>query len=341
MKSSHPPSLTVVVPCYNEQAVIQETGRRLQVLLDSMIARDELDAASQVLFVDDCSRDDTWSLIEQMSGRPGSRLSGLKLSRNCGHQIAVLAGLMCAPGDALISVDADLQDDLDVIPKMVSALRTGDDVVYGVRSDRRSDTLFKRLTAEGYYRLLSLLGVDVVFNHADYRLTSRRVVEALREHHERNVFLRGLIPTLGFRSSQVKYERHERFAGESKYPLSKMLALASQGVTSFSAAPLRMITALGVSVSCISLGLGAWALGVRLLTDAAVPGWASIVVPMFLLSGVQLLSIGVIGEYLAKMYVEVKGRPRFLVDRVATAEVLNTLGLEGASRFDAVSSLPR
>lgn len=318
------PFLSIVVPCYNEEEVLPETARRLQSLLDEMIGADRIGPESRVIFVDDGSRDATWRLIEELSSATGSRLSGLKLSRNRGHQIAVLAGLLTAPGDALITIDADLQDDLAAIPKMVSAYVDGSDVVYGVRSDRTSDTFFKRFTAEGYYRVLAKMGVDVVFNHADYRLMSRRVVEALREHRETNVFLRGLIPLLGFRSSQIAYERHERFAGESKYPLSKMLALAWQGITSFSAAPLRMITVLGVSVSAISLALGGWALGVRLFTDLAVPGWASVVVPLFLLSGVQLLSIGIIGEYLAKMYMEVKGRPRFFVEKVVEPELLRS-----------------
>lgn len=328
-----PPSLSIVVPCYNEQEVIRETGSRLQALLDEMISSRQLAPSSRVLFVDDGSRDRTWALIEELSGAGGSRLSGLKLSRNRGHQIAVLAGILTAQGDAVITIDADLQDDLDAIPKMMRAFVDGSDVVYGVRSDRTSDTFFKRFTAEGYYRVLGLLGVDVVFNHADYRLMSRRVVEALRDHRESNVFLRGLIPTLGFRSSQVDYERRERFAGESKYPLSKMLALAWQGVTSFSAAPLRMITVLGVSVSAISIALGGWALFVRLFTDDAVPGWASVVVPLFLLSGVQLLSIGVIGEYLAKMYIEVKGRPRFFVERTAAAAADSPVGGEKPHRL--------
>ena len=316
---SPPPSLTIVVPCYNEQAVIAETASRLQALLDRLVSEGDLHATSRVLFVDDGSRDDTWRLIEALSNMPASRLSGLKLSRNRGHQIAVLAGLLSAPGDLIISIDADLQDDLDAIPKMLAAAAEGNEVVYGVRSDRSRDSYFKRATAEGYYRLLALLGVEVVFNHADYRLISRRVVEALRAHGESNVFLRAMIPLLGFRSTEVTYERRERFAGESKYPLSKMVALAWQGVTSFSAAPLRAITVLGVSVSAISLGLGAWALGVRLFTDRAVPGWASIVVPLFLLSGVQLLATGVIGEYLAKMYIEVKGRPRYFIEKSVPA----------------------
>jgi glycosyltransferase involved in cell wall biosynthesis len=229
----------------------------------------------------------------------------------------LLAGLLTADGDVLISADADLQDDLGAISKMLVQHAAGSDIVYGVRSSRSVDTAFKRLTAEGYYRLLDRLGVEVVFNHADYRLMSRRAIEALRACSEANVFLRGLIPQLGYPSSIVEYERKERFAGESKYPLRKMLALAWQGVTSFSAIPLRAITTLGLMVSVVSLGLGFWALAVRLFTDNAIPGWASIVIPTFFLSGVQLLSLGVIGEYLAKVFVETKRRPLFFIEQEA------------------------
>lgn len=310
------PRLAVVVPCYNEQEVLPETTRRLEALLAELAAAREITADSRIWYVDDGSRDTTWQLIEQQAARPESRVCGIKLSRNRGHQVALLAGLMTAEGDVLISVDADLQDDLGVIPKMVAAFRSGSDIVYGVRSARDTDTFFKRLTAEGYYKLLDKLGVEIVFNHADYRLLSRRAVEALRQFPESNVFLRGMIPQLGFRSAVVEYERAERFAGESKYPLRKMLALAWQGVTSFSAAPLRAITTLGMLVSLLSLGMGCWALGVRIFSDAAVPGWASIVIPLFLISGVQLLSLGVIGEYLAKVFVETKRRPLFFVDHL-------------------------
>jgi glycosyltransferase involved in cell wall biosynthesis len=223
MMSPVPPLLTIVVPCYNEEAVLQETSTRLEASIDQMIEHQQIDRRSGILFVDDGSLDGTWPLIEGFSSLPRSRFSGLKLSRNHGHQIAVLAGLLSAPGDLLITIDADLQDDLDAIPKMVAAFEGGSEVVYGVRSDRSTDTVFKRITAEGYYRVLGALGVEVVFNHADYRLLSRRVVEALREHRESNVFLRGLIPLLGFRASQVTYERRERFAGESKYPCRRCL----------------------------------------------------------------------------------------------------------------------
>lgn len=313
------PRLAVVVPCYNEQEVLSETTRRLEDLLEAMRASGLVSADSRIWYVDDGSRDATWQMIEQSATRAGSRVCGIKLSRNRGHQVALLAGLMTAEGDVLISVDADLQDDLEVIPQMVAAFRDGCDIVYGVRSARDTDSFFKRLTAEGYYKLLDRLGVEIVFNHADYRLMSRRAIEALRQYPESNVFLRGMIPQLGFRSATVEYARAERFAGESKYPLRKMLALAWQGVTSFSAAPLRAITMLGMLVSLLSLGMGCWALGVRLFSSATVPGWASIVIPLFLISGVQLLSLGVIGEYLAKIFVETKRRPLYFVDRLVGA----------------------
>ena len=309
--------LAIVVPCYNEEQVLPETCRRLDALLRRLIDDRRIDVRSRVWFVDDGSRDRTWSMIHEASIAPGSLVCGIKLSRNCGHQAALMAGLMTAAGDVLISVDADLQDDLDAIPKMLDEYRAGSEIVYGVRSRRDSDTFFKRFTAEGYYALLRRLGVEVVFNHADYRLMSRRAVESLREFPECNVFLRGLIPQLGFRATQVEYARGERFAGESKYPLRKMLALAWQGVTSFTAAPLRAITTLGMLVSLVSMCLGFWALWVRLFTNEAVPGWASIVIPLFLLSGVQLLSLGVIGEYVAKVFMETKRRPMYFVEQVS------------------------
>lgn len=311
------PVLAVVVPCYNEQEVLPETRKRLEALLARLIHEAAIDASSRIWFVDDGSRDRTWPMIQEMGTVPGSRVCGIKLSRNRGHQAALMAGLMTASGDVLVSVDADLQDDLEAIPKMLSEYRAGSEIVYGVRSQRDSDTFFKRFTAEGYYALLQRLGVEVVFNHADYRLMSRRAVESLREFPETNVFLRGLIPQLGFRATQVEYVRSERFAGESKYPFSKMLALAWQGVTSFTAAPLRAITGLGLLVSLVSLALGFWALWVSLFSNRTVPGWASIVIPLFLLSGVQLLSLGVIGEYVAKVFIETKRRPMYFVEMVS------------------------
>lgn len=309
--------LSVVVPCYNEQEVLPETCRRLDALLRRLIDDGTIDAHSRIWFVDDGSRDKTWPVVQEASMAKDSLVCGIKLSRNRGHQAALMAGLMTATGDVLISVDADLQDDLEAIPKMLKEYYAGCDIVYGVRSSRDKDTFFKRFTAEGYYTLLQKLGIEVVFNHADYRLMSRRAVEALRAFPESSVFLRGLIPQLGFRTSHVEYARSERFAGESKYPLGKMLALAWQGVTSFSAAPLRAITALGMVVSLFSLGMGFWAMWVRVFTDLALPGWASIVIPLFLLSGIQLLSLGVIGEYMAKLFVEAKRRPMYIVEQIS------------------------
>lgn len=323
------PVLGIVVPCYNEHEVLPETLRRLAALMQTMIDSGTIDAASRIWFVDDGSRDGTWSMIGAASTQPDMRVCGLKLSRNRGHQIALLAGLMTATGDVLISIDADLQDELEVIPKMIAEFNSGNDIVYGVRSTRNTDSFFKRFTAEGYYKLLARLGVEIVFNHADYRLMSRRAIEALREFPESNVFLRGMIPQLGFPSTKVEYSRLERFAGESKYPLGKMLALAWQGVTSFSVVPLRTITTLGLCVSILSLAMGTWALGVRLFTDEALPGWASIVIPLFLISGVQLLSLGIIGEYLAKVFVEAKRRPLYFVDQLLVQPAAPSL--EGAA----------
>lgn len=323
-----PPVLGIVVPCFNEEEVLPETARRLADLLTRLVQAGQVSRLSAVWFVDDGSRDRTWEMIRAMAEEPGSVFRGIKLSRNRGHQAALLAGLMRAEGDALISIDADLQDDLDAIPKMIAAQTQGCDIVYGVRSSRATDTAFKRFTAEAYYVLLRKLGVDLVFNHADYRLMSRRSVESLRQFPESNLFLRGLIPQLGYRSCQVEYARLERYAGSSKYPLGKMLALAWQGVTSFSTAPLRVITVLGMAVSLTSLGLGAWALLIRLTTDEAVPGWASTVVPLFLLSGVQLLSLGMIGEYVAKIFVEAKRRPLYFVECEAGRPSAAPLGTE-------------
>lgn len=305
--------LSIVVPCYNEEAVLPVTISKLQALLSDLIGKKLVDPSCHVIFVDDGSRDRTWQIIQEASTE-SSFIRGIKLSRNRGHQNAVLAGLLDAKGDAVISIDADLQDDLDAIEKMILAHRQGSDIVFGVRKGRDTDTFFKRLTAEGYYRLLERFGVEVVFNHADYRLMSRRTIEALREFNEVNLFLRGIIPQLGFPSSIVYYDRSERFAGESKYPLNKMLALAWQGITSFSAVPLRMITGLGFLISLGSFGITLWALFIRLFSDHAVPGWTSTVVPIYLLGGIQLLCIGIIGEYLAKIYMETKRRPHFFIE---------------------------
>jgi len=315
------PILSLVVPCYNEEEVLPEACRRLSELIRRLVREHNVDEASGIWLVDDGSSDGTWDFIQSASDAPGSLVHGIKLSRNRGHQIALLAGLLTASGDVLISIDADLQDDLDVIPQMLVEHARGCDVVYGVRATREVDSFFKRFTAEGYYSLLRTLGVDVVFNHADYRLMSRRAIESLRDFPESNVFLRGIIPQLGYRSAKVEYARAPRLAGTSKYPLLKMLSLAWQGITSFSAMPLRLITSMGVLISMCSMALGIWALWARIFTDRVLPGWASIVIPLFFLSGVQLLSLGVIGEYVAKVFIESKRRPRYFIDCISSPEV--------------------
>ena len=311
--------LSIVVPCYNEEEVLPETAKRLLAVLQGLRERGKVAPESALLLVDDGSRDRTWAIIEELSARH-TGVRGLKLSRNRGHQTALLAGLLHAKGDATISVDADLQDDLDAIEQMVEAHQRGAEVVYGVRKRRDRDTAFKRQSAHLYYRMLALMGVEVVFNHADYRLLGRRVVEALRQFGESNLFLRGIIPQLGFPSAVVYYDRAERFAGVSKYPLRRMLSFAWEGITSFSAAPLRMITGLGLLISLGSFGVALWALFIRLFTEQAVPGWASTVVPLYLLGGVQLLCVGVIGEYLAKIYMETKRRPPFFIEKECGGE---------------------
>lgn len=309
-----PPRLNLVVPCFNEEAVLPETISQLTALLDDLTKRGLISRDSAMTFVDDGSRDATWEIIEARQKRD-HRVCGIRLSANRGHQHALLAGLLNAPGDVLISLDADLQDDLGAIPRMLEAHRQGAEIVYGVRARREHDTFFKRNSAWAYYWLLKKLGVDVVADHADFRLMGRRAVEALDGFTEVNLFLRGIVPLLGFRSEIVTYERNPRFAGETKYPLSKMLALAANGVFSFSTVPLQWITVLGFVVALGSVAAGFWALGVRLFTARALPGWASTVIPMYFLGSVQLLAIGIIGGYVSRVYAETKRRPRFIIEK--------------------------
>jgi glycosyltransferase involved in cell wall biosynthesis len=304
----------IVVPCYNEQEILPEISHRLLQLLDRLKAVGKVSTESGIWLVDDGSTEQTWLLIERLATEHQA-MHGIKLSRNRGHQNALVAGLQNTPGDALISIDADLQDDISVVETMIDRFQKGHEIVYGVRDNRESDTPFKRWTAEGYYRLLRLMGVEAVFNHADYRLLSRRVLEHLNDYREINLFLRGIIPLLGFRSTNVSYARSARFAGESKYPFRKMLGLAIDGVTSFSVVPLRLITLTGVGVFLASLAMGTWALWIRYVTQTAIPGWTSTVVPFYFLGGVQLFCIGVVGEYLSKIYIEVKARPRYHVEK--------------------------
>ena len=311
-----PIALSIVVPCFNEEPVLRETCGRLQAMLDQLAASGRISPDSEIVFVDDGSRDSTWAMIEGHAGA-GARVVGVKLSRNCGHQNALLAGLTAARGDAVVTIDADLQDDETAICGMLDAFEAGSEVVYGVRAKRTADTWFKRVTARGFYRAMALLGVQTVYDHADYRLLSRRAVGCLLQFQEVNLFLRGVVPLLGLRSAVVHYERRARMAGESKYPLRKMLEFAWNGITSFSVAPLRAITFLGFAVSLACVALAGWALLVKLTAPGAVPGWASTILPIYFLGGVQLFCIGVLGEYLGKIYLEVKRRPRFLVEQIA------------------------
>lgn len=315
--------LSIVVPCYNEQEALPETARQLLALRSRLVAAGKITDDSRLVFVDDGSRDRTWAMIEEYAAS-GLPVVGVKLSRNRGHQNALLAGLFAARGDAIVSVDADLQDDINAIEAMVDHHRQGCDVVYGVRSSRDTDTVFKRQTARGFYWLMERLGAQTVRDHADYRLMSRRAIEALREYGETNLYLRGIIPLLGFRSATVEYARQARIAGESKYPLRRMLSLALNAVTSFSIVPLRLISAIGFLVFLASLIVLGWTLWVAIFTSRAVPGWASITLPIYFLGGIQLLSLGVIGEYLGKLYVEAKRRPRYFIERIVEANPAGT-----------------
>jgi len=306
--------VAVVVPCYNEEEVLPATVRHLAELRDQLVLEGLISSESTITFVDDGSRDNTWNLIEA-SARSNPVIRGIKLSKNRGHQNALIAGLLTVEGDAIISIDADLQDDLAAIREMIMKHHEGAEIVYGVRNHRGSDTIFKRWSAEGFYRLMNMLGVNIVFNHADYRLMGRSAIEALKQYDEVNLFLRGIIPELGFKTANVFYERAERFAGNSKYPLRKMLALAWNGLTSFSSSPLRWITVFGFVISFLSFSVGLWALVEKLFFDATVPGWASTVIPIYFLGGIQLLSLGIIGEYVSKVYLETKRRPRFIIEK--------------------------
>lgn len=324
--------LAIVIPCYNEQSVLPETNRRVSFLLRRLMAAAKISPDSQVYFVDDGSTDRTWDLIETMIAAD-IHVVGVKLSRNRGHQNALLAGLFTADGDAIVSVDADLQDNIDAIEEMLDRFRAGDDIVYGVRKRRSTDTFFKRAMAQTFYRGLSLLGVESVYNHADYRLMSRRAVECLKTFQEVNLYLRGIIPLLGFRSSVVYYDRTSRFAGESKYPLRKTIALALNAITSFSVVPLRLITLAGFLIFACSIAVTVWSLWVKFVTKSALPGWTSIVLPMYFLGGVQIFCIGMIGEYLGKIYSEVKARPRFFIERVAFRSLPQNLSNETRAEY--------
>ena len=307
--------LMVVIPCYNEEEVLPETSRRLVEKMDSLVKKGYITPDSRVLLVNDGSRDRTWQMICDLH-KQNPLFEGVKLSRNRGHQNALLAGLMTARNrcDISISMDADLQDDMDAMDRFIEKYNEGCDVVYGVRNKRDTDTFFKRETALMFYRLMKALGVDITFNHADYRLMSNRALNALAEFSEVNLFLRGLAPLVGFQSDVVTYDRSERFAGESKYPFKKMLAFAIDGITSFSVKPLRLITTVGMGIFVISLFMLLYTL-ISWIAGKTVVGWTSTLASIWMIGGIQLLSLGIIGEYVGKIYNETKRRPRFIIER--------------------------
>lgn len=308
-------TLYLVIPCYNEQEVLPETSKQLLEKMTGLIKAGKINDKSKIVFVNDGSKDRTWELIEELH-KENPIFQGIKLSRNKGHQNALLAGLMTVKEhcDMAISLDADLQDDIDAIDAMVDKYYEGNDIVYGVRNARDTDTAFKKKTAQGYYKILKFLGVDIVYNHADYRLMSKRALEGLESFKEVNLFLRGIVPMIGYKSDCVYYARKERFAGESKYPLKKMLAFAWEGITSLSVKPIRMIMALGSLIFLVSIGILIYSL-VRFFMGDTITGWTSTVISIWAIGGLQLLAIGIIGEYIGKIYLETKERPKFIIEK--------------------------
>lgn len=306
--------LYLVIPCYNEEEVLPETSKQLRVKMETLMAAGKISKESRIVFVNDGSKDRTWEIIESLH-KENPLFQGIKLSRNKGHQNALLAGLMTVKEhcDMAISMDADLQDDIDAIDGMLEKYAEGCDIVYGVRNARDTDTAFKRKTAEGYYKVMGLLGADIVYNHADYRLMSKRALDGLEQFKEVNLFLRGVVPMIGYKSDKVYYARKERFAGESKYPLKKMLAFAWEGLTSLSVKPIRMIMTLGSVIFLVSIAMLIYSV-VRHAMGATMVGWTSTVVSIWAIGGLQLLAIGIIGEYIGKVYLETKQRPKFIVE---------------------------
>ncbi|SFP93228.1 Glycosyltransferase involved in cell wall bisynthesis [Butyrivibrio proteoclasticus] len=306
--------LFCVIPCYNEQEVLPETSKRLEKKLKDLIAAGKISDDSRILFVNDGSKDNTWNIIKELHEK-NEIFQGINLSKNMGHQNALLAGLMTAKDlcDAAISLDADLQDDINAIDGMVDKFIEGCDVVYGVRSKRATDTFFKKFTVESFYKLMNSMGANTVYNHADYRLMSRRALMSLAEFGEVNLFLRGIVPMVGFKSDVVYYERAERFAGESKYPLKKMLSFAVEGITSLSTKPIKLITGLGFFIFLVSIIVLVYSL-VRHFTGQTIPGWTTTVLSVWAIGGLIMISLGVIGEYIGKIYLETKNRPRFIIE---------------------------
>ncbi|MBP3784550.1 MAG: glycosyltransferase family 2 protein [Butyrivibrio sp.] len=306
--------LFCVIPCYNEQEVLPETSSRIRDKLLDLISKNKIDSDSRIVFVNDGSKDATWDIITDLHHKDPV-FQGINLSRNMGHQNALLAGLMTVKDscDCAISLDADLQDDIEAIEAMIDKFNEGVDVVYGVRSKRTTDTFFKRFTAEGFYKVMNSLGANTVYNHADYRLMSRRALLGLAEFGEVNLFLRGIVPMVGYKSDVVYYERAERFAGESKYPLKKMLSFAVEGITSLSTKPIKLITGLGIFIFLVSIAVFIYSL-IRYFNNQTVPGWTTTVLSVWFIGGLMMISLGVIGEYIGKIYLETKNRPRFIIE---------------------------
>lgn len=311
--------LAIVVPCYNEEEVLKIASETLREVLKDLAGKGKISEESFILFVDDGSRDRTWELIEEEHAACPGQVLGVKLAGNVGHQFALTAGLLTAKDmcDVTVSIDADMQDDVTVIEEMIDKFHGGCDIVYGVRRERKTDTFFKRTTAQAFYRLMSLMGVKTVYNHADFRLMSRRAVEEFSRYKETNLFLRGMMPLLGYQTDSVYYDRRERVAGESKYPLKKMLALAFNGISSFSVKPISLILGLGVFIIAMSVLAAIYAL-ISYCTGHVVPGWTSLILSIWFLGGMQLLAIGLVGQYIGKIYMEVKGRPRYNIEKVLT-----------------------
>lgn len=309
--------LAIVVPCYNEEEMLHISASALREVLDDLIKKEKIANDSFVLFVNDGSRDKTWALIEEEHAAHPVQIRGVNLAGNVGHQFALTAGLLTAKdmSDVTVSIDADLQDDVTVIEEMIDKFHAGNDIVYGVRNDRSSDSFFKRVTAQGFYKVMAGMGVKTVYNHADFRLMSKRAVEHFAQFQESNLYLRGMMPLIGYQTDSVYYERKERVAGESKYPLKKMLALAFNGITSFSIKPISLITGLGVFIIICCLLAAVYAL-VSFFTGNVVPGWTSLILSIWFIGGVQLLAIGLVGQYIGKIYVEVKHRPRYNIEKI-------------------------
>ena len=313
--------LAIVVPCYNEEEVLKIASKALREVLEDLIQKGKIAKDSFILFVNDGSKDRTWELIEEEHQEHPTQICGVKLAGNVGHQFALTAGLLTAKDmcDVTVSIDADLQDDVAAIEEMIDKFHGGCDIVYGVRRERKTDTFFKRTTAQCFYKLMNLMGVKTVYNHADFRLMSRRAVEEFSKYKETTLFLRGMMPLIGYQTDSVYYDRKERVAGESKYPLKKMLALAFNGISSFSVKPISMILGMGMFIIFASILATVYAL-ISYFTGHVVPGWTSLILSIWFLGGLQLLAIGLVGQYIGKIYIEVKERPRYNIEKVLTAK---------------------